>query len=187
MRNIQRALRDQKPSLAVALLRAAREVWPDGDNFGEAGAEPEEEFMALREVLFAELGVEEEDGGQGGNTDTGVADEEEGYEEEEEEEEEQVKTYSVEQEFNYKAFVFRFAVKNVVMPYGVLFNNYLKNSKETNHHIIKMFHRIAVDCELPALLFQVVSDLLTLLLLYIVFTILFDGFDLVSKESPCQS
>ena len=66
MRNIQRALRDQKPSLAVALLRAAREVWPDGDNFGEAGAEPEEEFMALREVLFAELGVEEEDGGQGG-------------------------------------------------------------------------------------------------------------------------
>ena len=182
MRNIQRALRDQKPSLAVALLRAAREVWPDGDNFGEAGAEPEEEFMALREVLFAELGVEEEDGGQGGNTDTGVADEEEGYEEEEEEEE-QIKTYSVEQEFNYKAFVFRFAVKNVVMPYGVLFNNYLKNSKETNHHIIKMFHRIAVDCELPALLFQVVSDLLTLLLLYIVF----DGFDLVSKESPCHS
>ena len=174
MRNIQRALRDQKPSVAVALLRAAREVWPDGDNFGEAGAEPEEEFMALREVLFAELGVEEEDGGQGGNADTEVADEEEGYEEEEEEEE-QVKTYSVEQEFNYKAFVFRFAVKNVVMPYGVLFNNYLKNSKETNHHIIKMFHRIAVDCELPALLFQVVSDLLTLLLLYIVFTILFDG------------
>ena len=187
MRNIQRALRDQKPSLAVALLRAAREVWPDGDNFGEAGAEPEEEFMALREVLFAELGVEEEDGGQGGNTDTGVADEEEGYEEEEEEEEQQVKTYSVEQEFNYKAFVFRFAVKNVVMPYGVLFNNYLKNSKETNHHIIKMFHRIAVDCELPALLFQVVFDLLTIL--YIALTINLMVLILLARSppSPCQS
>ena len=59
MKNIQRALRDNEPARAVALMRAAREVWPDGDNFGEAGAEPEEEFMALREVLFAELGAED--------------------------------------------------------------------------------------------------------------------------------
>ena len=153
MRNIQRALRDKEPARAVALMRAAREVWPDGDNFGEAGAEPEEEFMALREVLFAELGAEDSGGQADDNTETGEIGEEMD-EEEEDEEEEQVKTYSVEQEFNYKAFVFRFAVKNVVMPYGVLFNSYLKNSKETNHHIIKMFHRIAVDCELPALLFQ---------------------------------
>ena len=152
MRNIQRALREKEPARAVALMRAAREVWPDGDNFGESGAEPEAEFMALREVLLAELGAED-NRGQGDNTETGEVGEEVD-EEEEEEEEEHVKTYSVEQEFNYKAFVFRFAVKNVVMPYSVLFNSYLKNSKETNHHIIKMFHRIAVDCELPALLFQ---------------------------------
>merc|ERR1712142_744865 len=64
------------------------------------------------------------------------------------------KVYSVEQEFDFKAFVYRFAVKNVVMPFGILFGNYAKNSKETNHHIIKMFHRIAVDCGLPAILFQ---------------------------------
>ena len=153
MRNIQKALRDMEPAKAVALMRAAREVWPDGDNFGEAGAEPEEEFMALREVLFAELGAEDSGGQADDNIETGDIGEEMD-EEEEDEEEEQVKTYSVEQEFNYKAFVFRFAVKNVVMPYGVLFNSYLKNSKETNHHIIKMFHRISVDCELPALLFQ---------------------------------
>merc|ERR1711936_351682 len=107
--------------------------------------------MALREVLFAELGVEDKGGQADDNIETGDIGEEM---DEEEEDEEQVKTYSVEQEFNYKAFVFRFAVKNVVMPYGVLFNSYLKNSKETNHHIIKMFHRIAVDCELPVLLFQ---------------------------------
>ena len=58
MQNIQRALRDREPGRAVALMRAAREVWPEGDSFGEAGAEEEEEFMALREVLFAELGVD---------------------------------------------------------------------------------------------------------------------------------
>ena len=36
---------------------------------------------------------------------------------------------------------FRFAVKNVLRPYGILFSNYAKNSKTTNHYIIKMFHR----------------------------------------------
>ena len=34
-----------------------REVWPDGDSFGAADAEPEEDFMALREILFADLGT----------------------------------------------------------------------------------------------------------------------------------
>ena len=151
MKNIQRHLRNKEPAPAVALLRAAREIWPDGDSFGEQGAEPEDEFMALREVLFADLGVAEETAvGEDVETRSGEI----GEEEEEEEEENEVQTYSVEQEFNFKAFVFRFAVKNVVMPYGVLFNNYLKNTKDTNHHIIKMFHRIAVDCELPAMLFQ---------------------------------
>ena len=48
----------------------------------------------------------------------------------------------------------RFAVKNVVKPFGILFSNYENNSKSTNHNIIKMFHRIAVDCGTPAILFQ---------------------------------
>jgi len=100
--------------------------------------------------LFADLGVEEEpveveeESGQVG----------EENEEEEEEEEQGEKYYSVEQEFNYKAFVARFAVKNVITPFGILFSNYSKNSKSTNHAIIKMFHRAAIECELPALLFQ---------------------------------
>jgi len=149
MKNIQKALRSKDVGVAVALLRAAREVWPEGDSFGEAEAEPEDEFMALREVLFAELGVEEVEPLQ--TEEDGEVCEE--YEDDEEEEVEE-KVYSVEQEFDFKAFVFRFAVKNTVVPFGLLFNNYAKNSKETNHYIIKMFHRIAVDCGMPALLFQ---------------------------------
>ena len=78
-----------------------------------------------------ELGVEYNTGPQ---PETGEVGEEEDEEDEEEDEEDNVKVLSVEQEFNFKAFVFRFAVKNVTMPYGVLFNNYLNNSKETNHH-----------------------------------------------------
>ena len=149
MKNIQKALKSKDVGVAVALLRAAREVWPEGDSFGEAEAEPEDEFMALREVLFAELGVEEVEPLQ--TEENGEVGEE--YEDDEEEEVEE-KVYSVEQEFDFKAFVFRFAVKNTVVPFGLLFNNFAKNSKETNHYIIKMFHRIAVDCGMPALLFQ---------------------------------
>lgn len=45
----------KQPAKALALLRAAREVWPEGDVFGEQDAEPEDEFMTLREILFAEM------------------------------------------------------------------------------------------------------------------------------------
>ena len=30
-------------------------MWPDGDVFGEEDADPEDEFMTLREILFAEM------------------------------------------------------------------------------------------------------------------------------------
>ena len=45
----------KQPAAALALLRAAREVWPEGEVFGEEDAEPEDEFMTLREILFAEM------------------------------------------------------------------------------------------------------------------------------------
>ena len=43
--------------LFVALFR---EVWPEGDSFGQADSVAEEDFMALREILFADLGVSRE-------------------------------------------------------------------------------------------------------------------------------
>merc|ERR1719412_3069241 len=89
MKNIQRALARKEPAMAVALMRAAREVWPEGDSFGEAGAEAEDEFMALREVLFADLGVEDEAATAEGNTGE-IGEEEEGDEEEGEEAEQKV-------------------------------------------------------------------------------------------------
>ena len=81
MQNIQRALRNKEPGLALALMRAGREVWPEGDSFGEAGAESEEEFMALREVLFTDLGVEDDPAGTAAENQSG-----EEFDEEEEEE-----------------------------------------------------------------------------------------------------
>lgn len=64
-------------------------------------------------------------------------------------------TYSVEQEFDFRYFVMKFATKNVCNAYGILFSNYAKNSDHTNLCIVKMFHRIAFDLSLPAMLFHV--------------------------------
>uniref|UniRef100_A0A8P4G0B4 Timeless circadian clock n=1 Tax=Dicentrarchus labrax TaxID=13489 RepID=A0A8P4G0B4_DICLA len=49
---------------ALGLLRAAREVWPEGDVFGSADVEPEEELELLKQILHATLPkpvVEDED------------------------------------------------------------------------------------------------------------------------------
>ena len=63
----------------------------------------------------------------------------------EDEEEEEMETYvtqRVEQEFDFKTFVQRFAVQSVCTAYAIIFNSYAKNTDHTNHCIIKMFHRI---------------------------------------------
>ena len=55
MVRIQRSLRSGEAGESLALLRAAREVWPENDVFGAADISPEEEFMALREIHFTNL------------------------------------------------------------------------------------------------------------------------------------
>ena len=58
------------------------------------------------------------------------------------------------QAFDFKGFVV-FASRSVSAAFAQLFKRYRENSDFTNHCIVKMFHRIAFDCKLPALLFQV--------------------------------
>eukprot|EP00094_Tigriopus_californicus_P007121 TCALIF_06856-PA protein Name:"Similar to TIMELESS Protein timeless homolog (Homo sapiens)" AED:0.06 eAED:0.06 QI:44/0.83/0.71/0.85/0.83/0.71/7/0/1087 len=181
---IQKALQGQKAGLALALLRASREVWPDGDEvFGAEDIDAEEEFILLREILFSEMDTpdpahlpsDEFDSAENGtnpksNTDNEFAkeglagkdadpNEEEGeendQEEDEEEEEVAVETYIGEQKFDLKGFVLRYANAQICTCYAQLFREYRTNSDSTNHAIIKMFHRIAFDCDLPALLFHV--------------------------------
>ncbi|KAL8620146.1 hypothetical protein ACOMHN_048090 [Nucella lapillus] len=55
MVRIHSALRQKRGGEAVAVFRAAREVWPDRDEFGSQDISTEEEFMALREIFMAPL------------------------------------------------------------------------------------------------------------------------------------
>lgn len=143
MIRIQDTLIGRQGPEALSLLRAARDVWPEGDVFGAADVEPEEELDLLKQILFANLprsSVPE------------VAVEEEDEIEEEDEELESVKVS--ESEFDFLDFVKRFAHPTIVRPYVLLLRNYTQNTPHTNHCIARMLHRIAVDLKMDALLYQ---------------------------------
>ncbi|KAE8626528.1 hypothetical protein XENTR_v10006654 [Xenopus tropicalis] len=130
---------------ALVLLRSAREVWPEGDVFGAAEIEPEEETELLKQILFAELP-------RSTQAESEVLGEEE--EEDEIEEEELTSVQVSEREFNFLDYMKRFANSNVVKTYVLLLKNYQQNSAHTNHCVAKMLHRIAYDLKMEALLFQ---------------------------------
>ena len=162
---IQDALKAKKCGEAIALLRASRELWPENDSFGAKDAELEDEYMAMREILFAEIerpknmtlqNENEEEDPREDDATNNIFDQPELEDEEEENEEEMVlTTTTVEQEFNFNGFVERFAVKSVCSTYALLLAKFDTNSDFTNHCLIKMFHRIAFDLKLPGLLYHV--------------------------------
>ncbi|KAG7477422.1 hypothetical protein MATL_G00069500 [Megalops atlanticus] len=146
MVRVQDALLARRGPEALGLLRAAREVWPEGDVFGSADVEPEEELQLLKQILFANLP-------RPAQTESAVEDEEGGAGELEEEEELESVRVS-ETEFNFLDYVKRFASPNIVRPYLLLLKSYSQNSSHTNHCIARMLHRLAVDLKMEALLFQ---------------------------------
>eukprot|EP00058_Branchiostoma_floridae_P012613 XP_002598101.1 hypothetical protein BRAFLDRAFT_124290 [Branchiostoma floridae] len=147
MISIQDSLRGGDPGRALATLRAAREVWPDGA-FGTADISQEDEFMALREICFtalprpateqAEENPEADDEGAG------------------EAEEEEIPQFNMtEQDFNFQDYIRRFANPQMLKPYVRLLADYRTNSAHINHCIAKMLHRVAWDCKMEGLLFQI--------------------------------
>ncbi|XP_011874597.1 PREDICTED: protein timeless homolog isoform X1 [Vollenhovia emeryi] len=159
MKRIQKLLRQRNLEQAVGLLRAAREVWPENDHFGKVDILPEEEFLALHEIFFADLGVvenqiatqetmnEDRDTENPGNR-------EENEEEDDEEDEEEGETIYQETDFKMDEFLQRFANVKIVKALALLMQQFENNPVEVNHYVTKMLHRIAWDCKMPAMIFQ---------------------------------
>ncbi|XP_012873832.1 PREDICTED: protein timeless homolog [Dipodomys ordii] len=146
MVRIQDCLLAGQAPQALALLRSAREVWPEGDVFGSPDISVEEEVQLLKQILSAPLPRQQ-------GPAEGIAEEEEEEEEEEAEEELQVVQVS-EKEFNFLDYLKRYASSTIVRAYVLLLRSYQQNSAHTNHCIVKMLHRIAHDLKMEALLFQ---------------------------------
>ncbi|KAM8916833.1 protein timeless homolog isoform 2-T5 [Spinachia spinachia] len=141
MVRVQDALLGRLAPEALALLRAAREVWPEGDVFGSADVEPEEELELLKQILHANL-----------PRSSPPEEEEDDAAELEEEELESIQIS--EKEFNFLDFIKRFSSPGIVRPYLLLLKSYSKNSPHTNHCIARMLHRLAVDLKMDAQIFQ---------------------------------
>ncbi|KAF7990289.1 hypothetical protein HCN44_000094 [Aphidius gifuensis] len=159
MKKIQKFLRKKEFDQAVGLLRSAREVWPENDCFGKADILVEEEFLALREIFLADLGVVEEveaDKTEEENVETFLNNEnderDDGDDEEDEENDDEPQYH--ETEFNYDEFLRRFVNVKIVKGMAILLSNFDNNSAELNHIIVKMLHRIAWDCKMPSMIFQ---------------------------------
>uniref|UniRef100_A0A673BF00 Timeless circadian clock n=1 Tax=Sphaeramia orbicularis TaxID=375764 RepID=A0A673BF00_9TELE len=143
MVRIQDTLLARRGPEALGLLRAARELWPEGNVFGSADVEPEEELELLKQIIYANLPrssppepVEDED-------DTA------------EFEEEELESIQIsEKEFKFQDFIKKFANPTVVRPYLLLMKTYSKNTPHTNHCIVRMLHRLGVDLKMDALLYQ---------------------------------
>ncbi|XP_067015492.2 protein timeless homolog [Anabrus simplex] len=91
---------------------------------------------------------------QNGGT-TEVQNEEEEEEDEEEEEEARAARIAVsEQTFQFMDFVRRFVHYRVIQSCGLMLRQFEQNALHTNHCALKLLHRIAFDCKVPAILFQ---------------------------------
>jgi hypothetical protein len=55
MKKIKKCLKEFNAQGAIAMLRASREVWPEGEVFGSPEVRPEEELLILREIFLADL------------------------------------------------------------------------------------------------------------------------------------
>ncbi|XP_019409733.1 PREDICTED: protein timeless homolog [Crocodylus porosus] len=130
---------------ALALLRASREVWPEGDVFGVPNASLDDEIQLLQQILSAPLPRPAE----------AEAEEPEGGEDEEEDEDEELEAVRVsEKEFSFQDYFKRFACVPVLRAYGLLLRDYERNGPRTNHYVARMLQRLARGLGMPGLLCQ---------------------------------
>lgn len=145
---IREALVANEPLQAVGLLRAARELWPEGDSFGATNIEHEPELLVLKEIHFSNLQR---------NPKENVVAEVEGSDSNEDEEDEEAEALPAvtEQKLDIISDVYRkYASPKVVQPCSLLLANYRNNKPQTNMCLIKLLHRIAWNCKMHALFFQ---------------------------------
>ncbi|CAG9855567.1 unnamed protein product [Phyllotreta striolata] len=139
IKKIQNKLRQSEFESAISIIRAAREVWPENNYFGSDNMTTEEEFLAMKEMFFADLGEEAPE--------TNVQTESDG-------EEEEVRQEAREVNFNFTEFLGRLAHPKIVRTCGIALRTFETNPIGTNHSVVKLLHRIAFDCKMYVMLFQ---------------------------------
>lgn len=145
MEKIQHKLRHSEYESAIGIMRAAREVWPENNSFGNDNLSSEEEFLCIREIFYADLGKNKVENTELIN--------ESDYDENDDEEVDE-ESREMEISLDFKDFVKRLVHPKIVRVCALALRTFDTNSINTNHSILKLMHRIAFDCKYYVMMFQ---------------------------------
>uniref|UniRef100_A0A1I8N7D7 Timeless C-terminal domain-containing protein n=1 Tax=Musca domestica TaxID=7370 RepID=A0A1I8N7D7_MUSDO len=144
MIRIHKMLRTGKLDHAIALMRAAREVWPENDVFGAMSAAPEDELLLMREIFMHNITTVEPEENNENESDSG----------EDEENEEIEDNHVVEKTFKFDDFAKRLLNPKIVRACVVVLTDWEKIPTKSLKAAVTILHRIAYGCSCPAMLYQ---------------------------------
>ncbi|XP_052836882.1 protein timeless homolog isoform X2 [Drosophila gunungcola] len=149
MIRINKLLRSEKLDQAVALLRAAREVWPENEVFGAISAAPEDELLLLREIFMYNITTAEavEKENQSGDE----KDEDDDLDNEEFEEQDNGLT---EKTFKFDDIARRLLNPKIVRACTLVLSDWADIPTRSLKAAVTILHRIAYGCKCAGMLFQ---------------------------------
>ncbi|XP_065358652.1 protein timeless homolog [Calliphora vicina] len=148
MIRIHKMLRTGKLEHGVALMRAAREVWPENDVFGAMSAAPEDEMLLMREIFMHNITTvdpSENDQNEGENS---------GRSDDDDEENEDADDGMVEKTFKFDDFAKRLLNPKIVRACVVVLSDWEQIPTKSLKAAVTILHRIAYGCSCPAMLYQ---------------------------------
>ncbi|XP_017084436.2 LOW QUALITY PROTEIN: protein timeless homolog [Drosophila eugracilis] len=148
MIRINKLLRSEKLDQAVALLRAAREVWPENEVFGAISAAPEDELLLLREIFMSNITTAEPEEKENENEDE---DDDEDLDNEEFEEQDNGLT---EKTFKFDDLARRLLHPKIVRACTLVLSDWADIPTRSLKAAVTILHRIAYGCKCPGMLFQ---------------------------------
>ncbi|XP_030370378.1 protein timeless homolog [Scaptodrosophila lebanonensis] len=154
MIRINKLLRIEKLEQAIALLRAAREVWPENDVFGAISAAPEEELLLLREIFMHNITTVDEAPAQNNDNEgdnEGDDDDEDDSENEEFGEQDNGLTETT---FKFEDFARRLLNPKIVRACTVVLTDWAQIPTKSLKAAVTILHRIAYGCCCPGMLYQ---------------------------------
>ncbi|EDW59287.1 protein timeless homolog isoform X1 [Drosophila virilis] len=152
MMRINKLLRNGKLEPAIALLRAAREVWPEEDVFGSYTAAPEDELLLLREIYMHNITTV--DATDEPNDDENENEANASDEEIENEEFGEPDNGLTEKTFKFEDFARRLLHPKIVRACTLVLTDWTQIPTRALKAAVTILHRIAYGCSCPGMLYQ---------------------------------
>ncbi|XP_060645851.1 protein timeless homolog [Drosophila nasuta] len=152
MMRINKFLRTGKLEHGIALLRSAREVWPEDDVFGSITAAPEDELLLLREIFVHNITTV--DAADEPIADDNANDDQDGDEDEANEEYEERDNGLTEKTFKFEDFARRLLHPKIVRACTLVLTDWTQIPTKALKAAVTILHRIAYGLSCPGMLYQ---------------------------------